>query len=67
MNIYGSKLWRYNNHSKIDNFCVSWREIVRRLWQTSFRPHNSYLTNICDSLNCILEKRCVKNFVEIIQ
>ena len=23
MNIYGSTLWRYNNHSTIDNFCVS--------------------------------------------
>ena len=34
MNIYGSTLWRYNNHSIIDNFCVSWRKIVRRLWKT---------------------------------
>ena len=31
MNIYGSTLWRYNNHSNIDNFCVSWRKMVRRL------------------------------------
>ena len=23
MNIYGSTLWSYNNHSNIDNFCVS--------------------------------------------
>ena len=29
LNIYGSTLWRYNNHSIIDNFCVSWRKIVR--------------------------------------
>ena len=34
MNIYGSALWRYNNHSNIDNFCVSWRKIVRRFWKT---------------------------------
>ena len=36
MNIYGSMLWTYNNHSNIDNFCVSWRTIVRRLWKTPY-------------------------------
>ena len=62
MNIYGSALWRYNNHSTIDNFCVSWRKIVRRLWKTPYRTHNSlvHLINNCDSIDCILEKRCVK-------
>ena len=29
MNIYCSTLWRYNNHSIIDNFCVTWRKIIR--------------------------------------
>ena len=33
INIYGSTLWRYNNHSNIDNFGVSWRKIDRRLWR----------------------------------
>ena len=62
MNIYGSALWRYNNHSNIENFCVSWRKIVRRLWKIPYRTHNSFvhLINKCDSINCILEKRCVK-------
>ena len=54
MNIYGSTLWRYNNHSIIVNFCVSWR--------IPYRTHNSlvHLINNCDSIDCILEKRCVK-------
>ena len=62
MNIYGSTLWRYNNHSIIDNFCVSWWKIVRRLWKTPYRTHNSlvYLINNCNSIDCILEKKCVK-------
>ena len=62
MNIYGSALWRYNNHSNIENFCVSWRKIVRRLWKIPYRTHNSlvHLINKCDSINCILEKRCVQ-------
>ena len=62
MNIYGSTLRRYNNHSNIDNFCVSWRKIVRRLWKTPYRSHNSlvHLNNNCVSIDCILEKRCVK-------
>ena len=57
MNIYGSALWRYNNHSNIINFCVSWRKIVRRLWKILYRTHNSliYLINNCDFINCILE------------
>ena len=62
MNVYGSALWRYNNHSNIEKFCVSWRKIVRRLWKIPYRTHNSlvHLINKCDSINCILEKRCVK-------
>ena len=62
MNIYGSTLWRYNNHSNIDNFCVSWRKIVRRLWKTPYRTYNSlvHLINKCDSIYCILEKIYVK-------
>ena len=55
MNIYGSALWRCNNHSNIDNFYVSWRKIVRRLWKTPYRTHNSlvHLINKCDSIDCI--------------
>ena len=62
MNIYGSTLWRYNNDSNIDTFCVSWRKIVRRLWKTPYRTHNSlvHLINNCVSIDCILEKKCVK-------
>ena len=60
MNIYRTTLWRYNNHSNIDHFCVSWKKIVRRLWKTPYRTHNSldHLINNCVSLDCILEKRC---------
>ena len=58
MNIYGSSLWRYNNHSTIDNFCVSWRKIVRRLWKTPFRTHNRlvHLINNCGSISSMLER-----------
>ena len=31
LSIYSSALWRYNNHSSMDNFCVSRRNIVKRL------------------------------------
>ena len=64
MHIYGSTLWRYKNHSNIDNCCVSWRKIARRLWKTPYRTHNSlvYLINNCDSIDCILKKSCV-NFL----
>ena len=62
MNIYRTTLWRYNNHSNIDHFCVSWRKIVRRLWKTPYRTHNSldHLINNCVSIDCILEKRDAK-------
>ena len=52
MNIYGSALC----------FCVSWRKLVRRLWKIPYRTHSSLvnLINKCDSINCILETRCVK-------
>ena len=55
MIIYGSALWRYNNHSNIEKFCVSWRKIVRRLWKIPYRIHNSlvHLINKCDSINSI--------------
>ena len=64
MNIYGSSLWRYTNYSIIDNFCVSWRKIVRRLRKTPYRTHISlfHLVKNCVSIECILEKRCV-NFL----
>ena len=45
---------------------VSWREIVRRLWKTPYRTHNSLVTvhliNNCGSMDCIYWKRDVYNF-----
>ena len=37
-------------------------ENVRQLWKTPYRTHNSlvHLINNCVSIDCILEKRCVK-------
>ena len=58
MNIYGTALWRYNNDSNFENFCVSRRKIVRRLWKIPYSL--VHLINKCDSINCILEKRFVK-------
>ena len=31
MNVYGSSLWKFNNHKNIEQFCVSWRKVIRRL------------------------------------
>ena len=31
MNLYGSPLWRYNNHNNIERFSISWRKAIRRL------------------------------------
>ena len=27
MNVYGSPLWRYNNHNNIKRFCIAWRKL----------------------------------------
>ena len=66
MNIYGITLWRYNNHSNIENLCVSWRKIARQLWKTPYITHNTlvHLNNKCDSIDC---KEMYKIFVEFIQ
>ena len=58
MNIYGSPLWRYNNHSIVDNFCASWKKIVRRLWKTPYRTYHRFVHPIDNrgSIDCILEK-----------
>ena len=55
------ELCRYNNHSNIDNVCVSWRKIVIQLWKIPYSIDNSldHLINNCASIDCILEKRCV--------
>ena len=62
MNVYGSSLWRYNNHNNIERFCIAWRKAIRRLWKIPYRTHNAlvYLINECNSISIILEKRCVK-------
>ena len=58
IHICGSTLWRYNNYSIIANFCVSWRKIVRLLWKTPYRTHNSLvnLINNCGSIDGLLER-----------
>ena len=73
MNIYGSTLLRYNSHSSIVFLCIysfSWRKIVRRLWKTPNRTHNSlvHLINNCDSIDCccyIVRKEMCKIFVNL--
>ena len=62
MNVYGSSLWRYNNHNNIERFCIAWRKAIRRLWKIPYRTHNAlvYLINESNSISIILEKRCVK-------
>ena len=62
MNVYGSPLWRYNNHNNIERFCIAWRKGIRRLWKIPYRTHNAlvHLINKCNSISIILEKRCVK-------
>ena len=69
MNIYGSTFWRYHNHSNIDNFCVSRRKIVRRLWKIPYRTHNSLVRPINNRvfIDCVLQKEMCKNCVEFIQ
>ena len=60
MNVYGSSLWRYNNHNNLEHFCFSWRKATRKLWKIPYRTHNAlvYLINKCNSIVNILEKRC---------
>ena len=62
MNVYGSSLWKFNNHNNFERFCVSWRKVIRRIWKTPFRTHNAlvYLINKCNSIVNILKKRCIK-------
>ena len=31
MNVYGSSLWKFNNHKNIERFCGSWRKVIRRI------------------------------------
>ena len=62
MNVYGSSLWKFNNHMNIGRFCVSWRKVIRRIWKIPYRTHNAivYLINKCNSIVNILEKRRFK-------
>ena len=62
MNVYGSPLWRYNNHYNIERFSISWRKAIQRLWKIPYRTHNALVHHInkCNSIVSILEKRCVK-------
>ena len=50
-------------------FLCFMEKIVRRLWIAQYGTHNSlvHLITNCDSIECILEKRCVNFFVEFIQ
>ena len=67
MNVYGSSLWKFNNHKNIERFCVSWRKVIRRVRKIPYRTHNAiiHLINKCNSIVNILEKRCVLNFLGI--
>ena len=62
MNVYGSPLWRYNNHYNIERFSISWGKAIRRLWKIPYRTHNALVHHInkCNSIVSILEKRCIK-------
>ena len=28
VNVYGSSLWKFNNHNNIERFCLSWRKVI---------------------------------------
>ena len=62
MNVYGSSLWKFNNHKNIERFGVSWRKVIQRIWKIPYRTHNAivHLINKCNSIVNILEKRCIK-------
>ena len=64
MNVYGSPLWRYNNHNNIEGFGIAWRKAIRGLWKEPYRTHNDlvHLINECNSISIIPEKGCV-NFL----
>ena len=57
-NVYGSSLWKFNNHKNIQRFCVSWCKVIRRMWNIPYRTHNAivHLINNCNSIVNILEK-----------
>ena len=59
MNVYGSPLWRYNNHYNIERFSISWRKAIRRLGKIPYRTHNALVHHIdkCNSIVSILEKK----------
>ena len=62
MNVYGSSLLKFNYHNNIEQFCVSWRKVVRRIWKTPYRTHNAlvHFINKCNSIVNILEKHCIE-------
>ena len=64
MNVYGSSLWRYNNHNNLERFCISWQKSIRKLWKIPSITHNAlvHLINNCNTIVNILEKRCA-NFL----
>ena len=60
LNVYGSPLWKYNNHKYIERFCIAWRKAIQRLWKISYRTHNALVHLKFNSISIILEIRCVK-------
>ena len=68
MNVYGIPLWRYNNHNNINDIALHGEKVFED-WKIPYRTHNAlvHLINECNSISIILEKRCVKFFMELIK
>ena len=62
MNLYGSQLFRYNDIKSMELLYVTWRKSIRKIWKISPRSHCNLLHHInsCDSIDNIMEKRCIK-------
>ena len=37
INVYGSSLWKFNNHNNIERFCFSCRKVIRRIWKIPYK------------------------------
>ena len=61
MNLYGSKLFRYNDIKSMELLYVTWRKSIRKIWNISPRSHCNllYHINSCDPIDNIMEKRCI--------
>ena len=69
MNIYGSPLWKYYDKNLLEVFYVAWRKSLCRVWKISNVTHNNLIPFIpnCHPIDVILEKRCIKFCLVIIQ